>query len=202
MRDCIKSPSPKGFPKLPGAMAGQPGKRGRLFPRRGPTPRYAPVYFHRGAALFSPQSRREWKHKSSHRRKKVGAVFYIPDCMEIQPQGLSQTARSNGGTTWKTREIFLSARAGSPVIHRRIFAEGRPCSSPNPAGNGKHKSSHRRKKVGVVFMKAEPIDKAGGKKTGKRLEGASCALPQPLRMRNAENAWRRLVSRQNFRSRR
>ena len=70
---------------------------------------------------------------------------------KAKPQGLSQTARSDGGTTRKTREIFPAAWADFPVMHRRIFAEGRPCSPPNPAGNGKHKSSHRRKKVGAVF---------------------------------------------------
>ena len=179
-----KKPKPQGFPKLPGAMAGQPGKRGRLFPRRGRLPRYAPAYFHRGAALFfSPIPQGMGNTKAPTEEKRWEQCFIFQIAWKFKPQGLSQTARSNGGTTRKTREIFLSARAGSPVIHRRIFAEGRPCSSPNPAGNGKHKSSHRRKKVGVVFMKAEPIDKAGGKKTGKRLEGASCALPQPLRMR-------------------
>ena len=34
-----------------------------------------------------------------------------------------------------------------------------------------------------MFIKAEPIDKAEGKKTEKGLGGASCTLPQPLRMR-------------------
>lgn len=85
MRDCIKSPSPKGFPKLPGAMAGQPGKRGRLFPRRGPTsPLCTGVFSQRGGLVLLPNPAGNGKHKSSHRRKKVGAVFYIPDCMEIQ----------------------------------------------------------------------------------------------------------------------
>ena len=100
--------NPKGFPKLPGAMAGQPGRRGRFFPRRGPT---------------------------------------------------------------------------SPLCTGAFSERSGPVLLPNPAGNGKHKSSHRRKKVGVVFIKTEPIDKAGGKRTEKGLGGASCILPQPLRMR-------------------
>lgn len=85
MRNCIKSPSPKGFPKPPGAMAGQPGKRGRLFPRRGPTsPLCTGVFSQRGGLVLLPNPAGNGKHKSSHRRKKVGAVSYIPDCMEIQ----------------------------------------------------------------------------------------------------------------------
>ena len=85
MRDCIKSPSPKGFPKLPGAMAGQFGKRRRFFSRRGLTlPLCTNAFLQRGGPIFSPNPAGNGKHKSSHRRKKVGAVFYIPDFMEIQ----------------------------------------------------------------------------------------------------------------------
>lgn len=102
---------------------------------------------------------------------------------KAKPQGLSQTARSDGGTTRKTREIFPAARAGSPVMHRRIFAEGRHHQFPNPEWNGNTKLPLLLQKVGVVFMKAEPIDKAGGKRTEKGLGGASCTLPQPLQMR-------------------
>ena len=185
MRDCIKSPSPKGFPKLPGAMAGQPGKRGRLFPRRGPTsPLCTGVFSQRGGLVLLPNPAGNGKHKSSHRRKRWEQCFIFQIAWKFKPQGLSQTARSNGGTIWKAREIFLPARAGSPVIHRRIFAEGRLCSlPPNPEWDGNTKLPLLLQKVGVVFIRAEPIDKAGGKKTEKGLGGASCTLPQPLQMR-------------------
>ena len=74
-----------GFPKLPGAMAGQSGKRGRFFSRRGLTlPLCTNAFLQRGGPIFSPNPAGNGKHKSSHRRKKVGAVFYIPDFMEIQ----------------------------------------------------------------------------------------------------------------------
>ena len=77
--------NPKGFPKLPGAMAGQFGKRGRFFSRRGPTlPLCTNAFLQRGDHIISPNPAGNGKHKSSHRRKKVGAVFYIPDFMEIQ----------------------------------------------------------------------------------------------------------------------
>ena len=100
--------NPKGFPKPPGAMAGQSGKRGRFFPRRGSA---------------------------------------LPLCTGVFLQ--------RGGTI--------------------IF--------PNPEWDGNTKLPLLLQKVGVVFIKAKPIDKAGGKKTEKGLGGASCILPQPLRMR-------------------
>ena len=60
-------------------------------------------------------------------REKVGAVFLNAGLhKKPKPQGLSQTARSDGGTIWKARKIFLPARANSPVMHQCIFAEGWP----------------------------------------------------------------------------
>lgn len=100
--------NPKGFPKLPGAMAGQSGKRGRFFPRRGPT---------------------------------------SPLCTGV-----------------------FSQRGGLVLL-------------PNPEWDGNTKLPLLLQKVGVVFIKAEPTDKARGKRTEKGLGGASCILPQPLRMR-------------------
>ena len=82
------------------------------------------------------------------------------------------------GQSGKRGRFFSRRGLTLPLCTGAFLQRGGPIFSPNPAGNGKHKSSHRRKKVGVVFIKAEPIDKAGGKKTGKRLEGASCTLPQ------------------------
>ena len=70
---------------------------------------------------------------------------------KAKPQGLSQTARSDGGTTRKTREIFPTAWADFPVMHRRIFAEGRPCSSPQSRREWETQKFPPRKKVGAVF---------------------------------------------------
>ena len=100
--------NPKGFPKLPGAMAGQPGRRWRFFPRRGPT---------------------------------------------------------------------------SPLCTGAFLQRGGTIIFPNPEWDGNTKLPLLLQKVGVVFINAEPIDKAEGKKTEKGLGGASCTLPQPLRMR-------------------
>ena len=49
-----ENPNPKGFPKPPGAMAGQSGKRGRFFSRRGLTlPLYTGAFLQRGGPFFS-----------------------------------------------------------------------------------------------------------------------------------------------------
>ena len=108
--------------------------------------------FTEGRPCSSPQSRREWETQKLPPKKKGGSsVLYSGLHEKTKPQELSQTARGDGGTIRKVRKIFPLTRAGSPVMHQCIFAEGWPCSPPNPAGNGKHKSSHRRKKVGAVF---------------------------------------------------
>lgn len=76
MRDCIKSPSPKGFPKLPGAMAGQFGKRGKFFPRQGlATPLCTGVFLQRGGPVLLPNPAGNGKHKSSHREKRWEQCF-------------------------------------------------------------------------------------------------------------------------------
>ena len=136
MRDCIKSPSPKGFPKLPGAMAGQSGKRGRFFPRRGiALPLCTGVFSQRGGLVLLPNPAGNGTHKSSHRRKKVGAVFYIPNFMEIQTPRAFPNCPERWRDNLESAEDFSPARADSPVMHRRIFAAGRLCSLP-PIPNG------------------------------------------------------------------
>ena len=165
-------------------MAGQPGEHRRFFPRRGLSPLLCTgVFSQRGGPIFSPNPAGNGKHKSSHRGKRWEQCFIFRISWKFKPQGLFQTARSDGGTIWKARKIFPPARADSPVMHRRIFAEGRHHQFPNPEWNGNTKLPLLLQKVGVVFIKAEPIDKAGGKRTEKGLGGASCILPQPLRMR-------------------
>ena len=47
-------------------------------------------------------------------------------------------------------------------MHRRIFTEGRPFLLLNPEWDGKTKLPLLLQKVGVVFINAEPTDKAGG----------------------------------------
>ena len=134
--------------------------------------------------LSSIESSPLFFHSRPRRReKRWEQCFIFRISWKFKPQGLSQTARGNGGTIRKARKIFLPARAGYPVMHQRIFAAGRPCSPPNPEWDGKTKLPLLLQKVGVVFIKAKPIDKSGGKKTEKGLGGASCILPQPLRMR-------------------
>ena len=134
--------------------------------------------------LSSIESSPLFFHSRPRRReKRWEQCFIFRISWKFKPQGLSQTARGDGGTIRKAQKIFLPARVTLPLYTGAFLQRGGPVLLPNPAGNGKHKSSHRRKKVGVVFIKAEPIDKAEGKKTEKGLGGASCTLPQPLQMR-------------------
>ena len=172
------------LPKLPGAMAGQPGEHGRFLPQRGPTlPLCTGVFLQRGGPVLPPIPLGMGNTKVPTEEKSGSSVLDPGLHKKAKPQGLFQTARSDGGTIWKARKIFPAAWADFPVMHRRIFTEGRPCSPPNPEWDGKTKLPLLLRKVGVVFIKAEPIDKAEGKKTEKGLGGASCILPQPLRMR-------------------
>ena len=71
----------------------------------------SPLFFH------SRPRRREkrWEH-----------CFIFRISWKFKPQRLSQTAWSDGGTTRRAQEIFLPARANSPVMHQCIFAEGWP----------------------------------------------------------------------------
>ena len=68
--------NPKGFPKPPGVMAGQSGKRGRFFSRRGLTlPLYTGTFLQRGGPVLLPNPAGNGKHKSSHRGKKWEQCF-------------------------------------------------------------------------------------------------------------------------------
>ena len=68
-------------------------------------------------------------------REKVGAVFYIPDFMEIQTPRAFPNCPERWRDNLESAEDFSPARADSPVMHRRIFAAGRLCSLP-PIPNG------------------------------------------------------------------
>ena len=142
------------------------------------------MHFCRGVApSFPPIPQGMGNTNAPTEEKRWEQCFIFRISWKFKPQGLSQTARSDGGTTRKTREIFPAVWADFPVMHRRIFAAGRPCSSPQSRMGWNTKLPLLLQKVGVVSVKAEPIDKAEGKKTEKGLGGASCTLPQPLRMR-------------------
>ena len=142
------------------------------------------MHFCRGVApSFPPIPQGMGNTKAPIEEKRWEQCFIFRISWKFKPQGLSQTARSNGGTIRKARKIFLPARANSPVMHQCIFAEGWPHLFPQSRREWETQKFPPRKKVGVVFIKTEPTDKARGKKTEKGLGGASCTLPQPLRMR-------------------
>ena len=133
-------------------MAGQFGKRGRFFSRRGLTlPLCTNAFLQRGGPIFSPNPAGNGKHKSSHRRKKVGAVFYIPDFMEIQTPRAFPNRLERWRDNLESAEDFSPARADSPVMHRRIFAEGWHHHFPQSRREWETQKFPPRKKVGAVF---------------------------------------------------
>ena len=135
--DCMRKPSPKSFPKPSGAMAGQFGKRRRFFSRRGGTlPLCTGAFFPRGGPVFPRNPAGNGKHKSSHRGKKWEQCFIFRISWKFKPQGLSQTARSDGGTIWKAQKIFPPARVTLPLCTGAFFRRGGPFFSSIPNGMG------------------------------------------------------------------
>ena len=126
------------------------------------------MHFCRGTSLFFssiPQGMGNTKAPTWKKRWEQCSTFRIS--WKFKPQGLSQTARSNGGTIRRAQEIFLPARADSPVIHRRIFTKGSPIFSPNPAGNGKYKTPTSFAKGGSSVLKCR---KRRGSRKKRKLE--------------------------------
>ena len=195
-----------GLPKLPGVMAGQPGEHGRfLLPARADSPVMHRRIFTEGRPHLFPQSRREWETQKLPPKKKGGSsVLYSGLHGNSNPKGFPKLARSDGGTIPEERGRFFPRRGpASPVMHRRIFTEGRHSFIlPNPEWDGNTKLPLLLQKVGVVFIKAKPTDKARGKRTEKGLGGASCTLPQPLRMRKLKVYAAACFPERHFRSRR
>ena len=102
--------------------------------------------------LSSIESSPLFFHSRPRRREKRWEQYFIfRISWKFKPQGLSQTARSNGGTTRRAQEIFPSTRAVSPVMHRRIFTEGRPHLFPQSRWEWETQKFPPRKKVGAVF---------------------------------------------------
>ena len=99
----------------------------------------------------------------------MGALFYIPDCMKIR------TLRAFPNRLERWRDNLESAKDFSPdegwlsrYTPAHFFGGVVLFFSPIPQGMGNTKAPTE-EKVGVVFIKAEPIDKARGKKTKKGL---------------------------------
>ena len=122
----------------------------------------------------------------------MGAVFYIPDFMEIR----TPWAFPNCSERW--RDNPEDAGDFSPGVGRlpryapAYFCRGAALFSPQSRMGWENKTPTSFAKGGSSVYKAEPIDKAEGKKTEKGLGGASCILPQPLRMRTLKTpgaAW-------------
>lgn len=97
----------------------------KIFPlTRAGSPVMHQCIFAEGWPHLFPQSRREWETQKFPPGRKGGSSVLSPGLhKKAKPQGLFQTARGDGGTIRKTQEIFPTAWADFPVMHRRIFAE-------------------------------------------------------------------------------
>ena len=81
----------------------------------------------------------------------MGALFYIPDCMKIRTLRAFPNRPERWRDNLESAEDFSPARANSPVMHRRIFIEERPCSSPQSRREWETQKLPPKKKVGAVF---------------------------------------------------
>ena len=165
-------------------MAGQPGKRGRLFPRRGPTlPLCTGVFLQRGGPVLPPIPLGMGNTKVPTEEISGSSVLYSRLHENSSPMDFPKLLGAMV-RQFRKRGRFFPRRGLSPLLCTGVFSQrGGPVLPPNPEWDGKTKLPLLLQKVGVVFIKAEPIDKAEGKKTEKGLGGASCTLPQPLQMR-------------------
>ena len=113
----------------------------------------------------------------------MGAVFYIPDYMETQAPWTFPNCPERWRDNSESAEDFSPDKGRLSRYTPAHFFCWVALLFPQSRREWETQKLPPKKKVGVVFIKAEPIDKAGGKKTEKGLGGASCTLPQPLRMR-------------------
>ena len=139
--DCMRKPSPKSFPKPPGAMAGQSGKRGRFFPRRGPAlPLCTNAFLQRGGPLSFPQSRIGRGHKTPASLQKVGALSIISRLHgKSQPKGFRKPPGARVEQPPKRRRFIL--RQGPPLLlcTGAFLQRGGPVIPPIPQGMGNTK---------------------------------------------------------------
>ena len=145
--DCMESQAPWAFPNCPGQWRDNLESAGDFSPGEGGLSRYAPACFHRGAAFSSPQSRREWEtQKLPPGRKGGSSVLYSGFHGNSNPKGFPKLPGAMAGQFGK-RGRFFSRRGMALPLCTGVFSQrGGPVLLPKPAGNGKHKSSHRRKR--------------------------------------------------------
>lgn len=201
--DFMEIQTPRALPNCPERWRDNSESAGNFSPGEGRLFRYAPACFHRGAATsFPPIQQGMGNTKAPTWKKRWEQCFIFQIAWKAKPHGLFQTARGNGGTIWEARKIFLPARADSPVIHRRIFAEGRPFLLLNPEWDGNTKLPLLLQKVGVVFTIAESAEEAGRKENWKEIGRSILHFATTVGKEKAKNACHRLPSERHFRSRR
>ena len=139
--DFMEIQTPRAFPNRPERWRDNPENAGDFSRGEGRLPRYAPAYFCRGAALFSPQSRWEWETQKFPPRKKVGAVFYIPDYMKTQAPWTFPNCSERWWDNSEGAEDFSLDEGCLPCYAPAYFHRGAALFSPPiPNGMGKQNS--------------------------------------------------------------
>ena len=123
--DYMKTQAPWTFPNCSERWWDNSEGAEDFFRGEGRLSRYAPMHFCRGVApSFPPIPQGMGNTKAPIEEKRWEQSFIFRISWKFKPQGPSQTARGDGGTIRKVRKIFPLTRAGSPVMHQCIFAEG------------------------------------------------------------------------------
>lgn len=159
--DFMEIQTPRAFPNCSERWRDNPEDAGDFSPGKGRLSRYAPMHFCRGVAPSFPPIPQGMGNTIVPTEEKGGSsVLYSGFHGNSNPMGFPKLLGAMVGQFRKRGRFFPRRGMALPLCTGAFFRRGGPVLLPNPAGNGKHKSSHRRKKVGVVFIRAEPTDKA------------------------------------------
>lgn len=145
--DFMEIQTPRAFPNCPGQWRDNSESAEDFSPGESWLPRYAPAYFCSRAALFSPQSRMGWENKTPTSFAKGGSSVLCSRLHENpNPKGFPKPPGAMAGQPGRRRRFFPRQGPTLPLCTNAFLQRGGPIFSPNPAGNGKHKSSHRGKR--------------------------------------------------------
>ena len=139
--DFMEIQTPRAFPNCPERWRDNSESAEDFSPDKGRLSRYAPAHFCRGVALLFPQSRRKWETQKFPPRKKVGAVFYIPDCMESQVPRAFPNRPERWRDNLESTEDFSPGKGRLSRYAPAYFQRGAALFfSPIPNGMGKQNS--------------------------------------------------------------
>ena len=163
--DFMEIQTPRALPNCPERWRDNLESAGNFSRGEGWLSRYAPAHFFGWVAFSSPQSRMGWEYKTPTSFTKGGSsVLYSGLHGKPSPMGFSKLPGAMAGQPGRHGRFFSRRGMALPLCTCVFSQRSDLVLLPNPVGNGKHKKLPPKKKVGVVFIKAEPIDKAEGKK--------------------------------------